>query len=380
MTKPAFDPRATGRAMVRQSHPAEQQNKTAIDLDALCLSPVEWAIRDVPPEDTVLGPFSTTTRIEFSADTGLGKTMLGLARAHAIAIGSDFLHWKSVRQGRIAYIDGEMPPGLIQTRLTLARSWFGLLEPLDRDRFVFLSKADVDEQMWPLDTPEGARWLFDFLEKLGRFDDITFDNRACLTIGDLAGDDASSQALKNLQRQITKMQIGQFWLHHTGHDTSRGDGRKAREWELDAVIIGEKIEDRPDADVAFTMRFSKARRRNEHNRLDFDPIDLQLAHGEWTWRRTDSETTPMPKLGRNQKIVLDAAHKLLAATDRKPPANHPARHATVIDLESLQDQTRKTLVCDAKHFASRFAEALNGLTNARQLCYYDSLVWLPRQA
>jgi len=63
------------------------------------------------------------------------------------------------RAGRVLFIDGEMPPGLIQTRLRLARSWFELGDPLTRDMCV-LSKLDVDDQMPPLDTPRasGGSW------------------------------------------------------------------------------------------------------------------------------------------------------------------------------------------------------------------------------
>jgi hypothetical protein len=370
-------------AAARGRRQREQQGKpngeaAPLDPTTLCLAPAEWEARDIPPEDTLLGPFSTTTRTELSADTGLGKTMLGLARAHAIALGRDFLHWQSPRCGRCLYLDGEMPPGLIQTRLKVARAWFGLTEPLGRDRLCLLSKTDVEEHMPPLDTPDGARWLLDFVDKMGRFDDITFDNRTCLAVGDQAGDDASTQAIKHLQRQLTNLQTGQLWLHHTGYDTTRGYGRKAREWELDTTMVGEQLDDRPGADVAIAIRFTKSRRRTPDNRPDYEPFELELRQGQWSWQSTNPDTIPVQKLGRNQKIVRDAALKLLAASDRKAPPNHVAGHATVISLESLQDETRKNLVCDARHFASRFAEAINGLTNAHQLCHYDGLVWSPR--
>jgi hypothetical protein len=78
-----------------------------------------------------------------------------------------------------------MPPELIQQHIKLARSWFGVDSPISDGLFV-LSRFDV-EDMPPLDTPEGARWLLNFIDQLGRIDDITFDNRASLSIGDQAG-------------------------------------------------------------------------------------------------------------------------------------------------------------------------------------------------
>jgi hypothetical protein len=94
-----------------------------------------------------------------------------------------------------------------------------------------LSRADI-EDMPPLKTSGGARLVLDLFDRLGRFDHVTFDIRACLAVGDLAGEVASTTALKTLQREITKLNTRQLWLHHTGHDGSRGYGRKPREWEL----------------------------------------------------------------------------------------------------------------------------------------------------
>jgi hypothetical protein len=347
-----------------------------VDVAKLCLTPAAWEARDIPPEDRLLGPFSTTTRTEISADTGLGKTMLGLGRAYAIRLGQDFLHWKAHRSGRVLYLDGEMPLELIQQRVKLTRSWFGIDEPVDDGLFI-LSRFDV-EDMPPLDTPEGARWLLNLLDQLGRIDDITFDNRASLSNGDQAGDDASSQALKQLQREITKRSTGQLWLHHTGYQQDRGYGRKSREWELDTVAVGERIEERRDADVAMRLTFKKARRRTPENRADYEPVELELCQGQWLWQQADAGKVAVSKLGRNQKLVLDAATKLLASSDAKAPPGHPAGSAMVIKILALSEEVRKLMSCEAKHFATRFDEAVNGLANSRRLGHYDGLVWLPK--
>jgi hypothetical protein len=376
VTAAGFDPKvfakqATGR--INGATPA----KAEIDVSALCLSPAEWEAREIEPEDTLLGPFSTTTRTEISADTGLGKTMLGLALAHAKPLGRDFLHWKAVRPGRVLFVDGEMPPSLTKARLRLARQWFGIEEPLGRDKLCILSRDDV-EDMPPLDTPEGARWLLDFMGRLGRFDHVTLDNRASLTAGDLAGDDASTQAIKSLQREITKLQTGQLWMHHTGYDGSRGYGRKSREWELDSVALAERLDDRPgSSDVGVRLSFTKYRRRTPDTRADYEPVEIELRDGVWSCERAGDAKVPVKQLGRNQKIVLDAATKLLAASDTKAQPNHPAGNRTVIAVQTLKDETVRSMACDPRHFASRFNDALNGLANARRLGHYDSIVWLP---
>ena len=52
-----------------------------------------------------------------SADTGLGKTNLGLALAGHAATGTSFLHWQAHRAARILYIDGEMSRQLFKRRI-----------------------------------------------------------------------------------------------------------------------------------------------------------------------------------------------------------------------------------------------------------------------
>jgi hypothetical protein len=45
-----------------------------------CFTPAAWATREIPLEDYLLGEMlSTSIRVLFAADTGLGKTMFSLS-------------------------------------------------------------------------------------------------------------------------------------------------------------------------------------------------------------------------------------------------------------------------------------------------------------
>ena len=55
---------------------------------------------------------------------------------------------------------------------------------------------------------------------------------------------------------LTANGIGQLWVHHTGHDTTKGYGTKTREWQMDTVIHLTEIT-RPDTDVSFSLTFPK---------------------------------------------------------------------------------------------------------------------------
>ncbi len=69
-------------------------------------------------------------------------------------------------------------------------------------------------------------------------------------------------------------------INHTGHDATRSYGTKTREWQLDTVIIGEKVED-ADADLAMRVKFTKARQRRPETREDYQTVVLRLKDDTW---------------------------------------------------------------------------------------------------
>jgi hypothetical protein len=84
---------------------------------------------------------------------------------------------------------------------------------------------------------------------------------------------------------LTRRNIGQFWLHHTGHDETRGYGTKTREWPMSTVGHLEEIK-RPDT-VSFLLKFPKARERTPANRADFADLKVALVNDRWSWEAAD---------------------------------------------------------------------------------------------
>ena len=107
----------------------------------LVLTLDQWAARDLPQPDDLLGEmFSTTTRMLLAADTGIGKTRFGLAVGMRMALGSTFLHWAGRRPARVLYIDGEMSNRLL--KLCLAQEAGRLGQPAPAT-FMALSREDL---------------------------------------------------------------------------------------------------------------------------------------------------------------------------------------------------------------------------------------------
>ena len=267
---PASSPDEYGSAACAQSDEkgAEQIGDIPLTVDA-------WLARDLPELDRIMGEWLfTTSRTLLIGPTGVGKTNFGMAIAGHSAVGRDFLHWHAHRPSRILYVDGEMARRLFKQRLAdLVRR----LGEIPKTLFPF-SHEDI-ENFAPLNTPGGVAVLNGLIDKVGGVDGIVFDNIMSLIAGDMKEEEGWRQTLP-LVTSLTKRGIAQVWLHHTGHDETRGYGTKTREWRMDNVIHL-TTEERPDTDVSFRLEFRKARTRTPETRRDFQDATIALVNDEW---------------------------------------------------------------------------------------------------
>jgi RecA-family ATPase len=201
-------------------------------------------------------------------ETGVGKTLLGVDIAATVAAGADFLNWNgSGKPARVMYLDGEMPAETFKERMEVIAKRYG------PDIAFYGYNRDVlgDGEMHPLNTPEGEKWLWREIEAV-KPDLIVFDSIMCLLAGSMS-EEESWAPVKVLVRKISSRRIAQIWLHHTGHDTTKGFGTKTREWEMDTVVaLTKALED----DGTIAMEFKKARLRTSENREQFDPRSIRL--------------------------------------------------------------------------------------------------------
>jgi hypothetical protein len=226
----------------------------------------DWLSRYLPPPDLLLGSWLTTTsRVLFTADTGLGKTNFAKALGFAVAAGAPFLHWGARRAARVLYVDGEMSRLLLRQRISDAAKRLGT-KPAN---FFALSHEDIDG-FAPLNTPAGQACIEAIIKQIGGIDLAIFDSIMCLVAGDMKDEEPWQQTLPWV-RSLTRRNIAQIWINHTGHDATRGYGTKTREWQMDTVLHADAVE-RADADVSFGLRFTKARERAPQTRADFEAL------------------------------------------------------------------------------------------------------------
>jgi len=276
------------------------------DFGAISLTIEEWLSRQLPPLDPLIGNMlSTTTRALLSAPTGIGKTNFGMALWGHAGLGRNFLHWHVPRRCRMLFLDGEMSRRLLRERIE------ALTQHLNAkpEWALFFNKEDI-EDFAPLNTGEGQAAVWKLIEEVerrldGPLDAICFDNIVSLLVGDMKEEDAWRDTMP-LIHALTKRRIGQLWLHHTGHDISRGYGTKTREWQLDLVLHMTEVK-RDDSDVSFTLSFPKARERTPDNRNDFTEVNVALVDNRWVGATATADKEKASPLARRFFEALQTA-------------------------------------------------------------------------
>jgi hypothetical protein len=269
---------------------------------ALLLS--TWLTRELPERDWIFaGMLCTTSRWIIFGDTGVGKTLIALDIAGAAAAGSHFLSWLgSGKRIRVMYFDGEMPAETAKERLQIIGQRYG--EDLD----LWFYNRDVlkDGEMPPLNSEEGEKWLLKEIEAV-KPNLIIFDNIMSLLQGSMS-DPESWQPIILLMRKLSSERIAQIWVHHTGHDNTRGYGDKTREWQVDTVmrLIA-------DADENVTLDFTKSRLKTPKTKDLYKPLSITCGPDGW---EVVGETISPGKKGKDTPEIAKMKHAILDAYDR----------------------------------------------------------------
>jgi AAA domain/DnaB-like helicase N terminal domain len=346
-----------------------------------CLSLADWLSRDIPPADYLLGElFSTTSRVMLIAERGLGKTNFALAMAFAMADGVGFQHWRGGRRARVLFIDGEMSRRVMKKRLADATRRHG-----SRPETLFiLSREDV-EDMPPLNTAAGQAYIDALIKELGGVDFIFFDNVQSLLVGDMKEEEAWEDTLPWIKR-LTKRRIGQCWVHHTGWETSRGYGTSTREWQMDTVAIMEAVEG-SDSDIAFSLKFTKARERDPTNRADFEPVVITLGNDQWSVKH-GKLPTKSGALTSGERGWLADITDLFAAPGAAQMAVPTPGMPPVLTLtrEQVRNGLKRKGRFSADHneplmqaHRTKLSTALNSLKDKGKICMTDKFVWLMQE-
>lgn len=200
------------------------------------------------------------------AETGIGKSLVGLSIALAVAGQGKFLNWESKappeKSFRVLYVDGEMHIQDIQERAAMLMETIqGLNVELACRNLEFLSRQHQDSgKAFPSITEDSGRdfYLQDILK--GGFDLVIYDNFT--TLGDVE-DENSASSFNSIQEFLLahKTQgVATILIHHAGKNgTFRGSSKLAATFE--SIIQLEKIES-PSEDQGALFRLSEFKDRS----------------------------------------------------------------------------------------------------------------------
>jgi hypothetical protein len=145
--------------------------------------------------------------------------------------------------------------------------------------------------------------------------------------------------------------------------------------EMDVVALMERVTDTDD-DIAFSIKFTKARERCPENRADFEPVTIALRGDEWLLGAAPKAEAKDKGPKGNNSIALDALTKALLKDGKTPPASNdiPA-HTPCVSEQIWRDYVFNMLTGETKVKNQAVKRAVTWLCAHRYVGLWNGLVW-----
>ncbi|SDB15198.1 AAA domain-containing protein [Belnapia rosea] len=241
------------------------------------------------------------------APPGVGKTMLLLSAALAIAGGGELLGWKAARPWRVLAVDGEMAVEDLQDRLRLlAPTVAGMDAEAAAENLCVLARSDQQPgaKFPDIASDEGQETVLRLAQE-HRADLVLLDNFATLAeVADENEAGAMNPVLAFLLR-LKQARIACILVHHSGKtgESYRGSSKLATTFE---VILGLKPPTASGAaqSAAFTTVWSKFRGAPHPT---IAPRDVMLTTSEAGTMRWDVQAAADDDARKYTEAVLSGA-------------------------------------------------------------------------
>jgi hypothetical protein len=319
-----------------------------------------WIKKPIPVRDYLLGGvLCTTSRWLIVGETGIGKTLIGLDMAAAIAAGMGVLGWAG--QGiprRVMYFDGELPQETFKERMQLIAERYGA----DIQLYGYNREALGDKAMPPFNTPEGQVWLRREIDII-KPDIIFFDSMMCLLSGSLKEEEAWI-AMKPFIRELTARRIAQVWFNHA-NDLGKSFGDKTRGWEMDTIAVLTKANTDDEEDNAIRLEFTKARLRVPATFNQFRSMIIRPGDGEWEVERAPKRSKGKPGKVRNdlRREYLDAYTRLCVGVSES--RGFDEWPVVKVDADAIREELKRRGFLDKSDDGSLSATGRSDLYRAR---------------
>jgi hypothetical protein len=253
----------------------------------------------IPPRTFLLEPtIPEQGLVMIYGPRGLGKTMLSVGIAVAVAAGGMFLKWSAPTPAGVLLIDGEMPAGAMQKRLADA------IEASEREPQaplrIISPDLNWDAGMPDLSTLDGQRAVDALITDDTRL--LIVDNLSSLLRTGVENDAESWLPLQTWALRHRASGRSVLFIHHAGKGgAQRGTSR--REDVLDTVIALRRPSDyRPPDGARFEVHIEKGRSLFGKDANPFEAQLLPDMHGKPTWMMKDMEASQDRQI--NELIAL----------------------------------------------------------------------------
>jgi AAA domain/Homeodomain-like domain len=251
--------------------------------NAVPLTAAEFLRLDLPLRQRIIAPWLPEKGLAMIySPRGVGKTLLGLTSAYAIAAGAGFLEFKIEAPRKVLYLDGEMPAQTMQERLAAIIGGFSKQPPTTEHFRILLS--DLTEFGLPdLATPEGQAWID---ARVGDAEVIILDNVSTLVRTGKENEAEGWLPVQSWALRHRRAGRAVILLHHAGKGgAQRGTSR--REDVLDTVISLRRPADySPDQGARFELHYEKCRGFYGNDAQPFE-ARYEVRDGAAVWTRTE---------------------------------------------------------------------------------------------
>lgn len=213
-----------------------------------------------------------------SAERGIGKTWFGLSLGIAATRQMEIGNWKTGDYTGCLYIDGEMPPYMLKSRIV------NLVNPLPREQapFKILSAIQLRSEGKPSPKITDGEWrqgIFDYLIKNDSYKLLILDNLASLSTGIDENIKKDWDDVNQWFLDLRALGITMIMVHH---ENKKGDqrGTGSREDNIDYSIKLTRAKDNDgEENTKFKVKFTKTRGIPEKDVKAFNLILREVSQG-----------------------------------------------------------------------------------------------------
>ncbi len=276
---------------------------------------MQW---EFPDEEHLLGPVITNGSTGMlSAQRGLGKSLLGLHIAYAVAGGKTLKPWGRGSGGVVVYLDGEMKAKDFQDRL---RQIFNRdPKPATKKRVVqnlhLIGRTAFKHDIGYIDNEEDQAFIESLLPE--PCDLLIVDNLSAWKSSG-SEDGTAFAPIKRWLAHLRTKGIAVLLIHHTGKNGSSQRGTSIHEDMLDySILLREGKSSKPKNGTSFLLEHTKLRglhpdlpkvcRYTFTTDKDADVMDHHYEDGEIEpINAVDAEILELLKEGKSGKEVAEA--------------------------------------------------------------------------